>query len=122
MNQSSKGPGGAAGLPIPEYDQLTPGELEHRIRSLEPEGVDRLLAHEREHADRPQVVNLLTERLAQMEEGSPPTPGGDPRPGHADGGRGGSPVHPQTSPQPFHSPPHGTPQQPARPKADERRP
>ncbi|SFD27985.1 hypothetical protein [Streptomyces aidingensis] len=109
-------------LPIPGYDQLTPGELEHRIRSLGPGELEKLLAYERAHADRPAVVRLLSHRLADLQAGATPTPGGEGRPGHADATRTGSPVQPGTSPQPFSAPPHGNPRQWGKPKGDDRIP
>jgi hypothetical protein len=105
-------------LPLPDYDRLSLGELEHRIRPLSSGDLEQLLRYEREHADRTPVTGLLTTRLAQLEAGAEPTPGGEPRPGRAEETRGTSPVSPATSPEPTHPPPHGTPHQSGKPKAD----
>ncbi|HZG03594.1 MAG TPA: hypothetical protein VE546_08475 [Streptomyces sp.] len=105
-------------LPLPDYDHLSAGELEHRIRPLSPEALEELLRYEREHAGRPQVIALLTARLRQLEAGSPRSAGSTEPPSAPRGEPGGSRVSPATSPQPHHPPPHGTPDQPARPKGD----
>ncbi|MCP9959957.1 MULTISPECIES: hypothetical protein [Streptomyces] len=101
------------GLPLPDFDHLPTGALESRIRSLRSEELDRLLRYEHEHADRPQVVQLLTSRKRQLDAGAEPT-GGDPsafRPEQAGRPSGGSRVSPTTSPEPSSPPSHGTPEQ-----------
>jgi hypothetical protein len=106
-------------LPLPDYDHLPIGGLESRIRSLNAEEVEELLAYERTHADRLPVTELLTARLEQLKAGAEPT-SGDPgalRPEQAEG-HAGSPVSPATSPQPSSPPPHGTPDQRGKPKGD----
>ena len=50
-------------LPLPNFDQLPLGTLGHRIRSLTEDDLRRLLDHEREHAARVPVTELLTGRL-----------------------------------------------------------
>ncbi|MBO8194713.1 hypothetical protein ITI46_24100 [Streptomyces oryzae] len=62
-------------LPLPDYDQLPAGSVEHRIRSLGSDEVQRLLQYEQEHADRPQVKQILTARLDQLESGAEPSEG-----------------------------------------------
>ncbi|MDT0386619.1 hypothetical protein [Streptomyces sp. DSM 41921] len=107
-------------LPLPDYDHLPIGGLESRVRSLSADEVEALLAYERSHADRLPVTELLGSRLEQLRAGAEPT-SGDPnalRPETGHGGRGGSRVTPATSPQPHSAPPHGTPDQPAQPKAN----
>jgi hypothetical protein len=114
MNASS-----GNGPPLPGYDRLTAGEIEHRARSLPADELDRLLAYERAHADRAPVVQVLTARRDQLASGAEPSPGGrDPEAPHSR--RAGSPVGPETAGEPVHPPPHGTPRQPAKPKGDAR--
>ncbi|AXK33259.1 hypothetical protein DVA86_11950 [Streptomyces armeniacus] len=96
-------------LPLPDYDQLPVAGLEHRIRPLAGDDVRRLLDYERAHANRPQVVEMLTARLRQLDAGAEPS-SGDPEAEHSDrpeAARGGSPVSPDSSAEP--SPPlrHG---------------
>ncbi|MHA6802738.1 hypothetical protein [Salinifilum ghardaiensis] len=82
-------------LPIAGFDELPLNTLQHRIRSLTSDQLELLLAHEQEHADRVQVVELLNNRLEELAAGAEPTPGeGEPidvpgRTAH------GSPVGPQ---------------------------
>ncbi|WP_149182861.1 hypothetical protein [Streptomyces sp. TRM49041] len=113
-------PSDRGGLPLPDFDHLPVGTLEHRIRSLRSDELDRLLRYEHEHADRAHVVQLLASRKRQLDEGATPS-GGDPsafRPEQAERTRGGSPVSPATSPEPSSPPPHGTPDQRGKPKGD----
>jgi hypothetical protein len=110
---------GRGTLPLPDYDQLPLGGLESRIRSLTTEEVEELLAHERTHADRLPVTEVLTARLEQLKAGAEPT-SGDPgalRPERTERATG-SPVSPATSAQPAGPPPHGTPDQRGKAKAD----
>ncbi|MFC8917936.1 hypothetical protein ACGF5F_30220 [Streptomyces sp. NPDC047821] len=107
-------------LPLPDYDELSVGTLEHRVRSLGVPELDQLLHYEHEHADRPMVVQVLTARKRQLDAGAPLS-GGNPaafKPEAAGHGHGGSPVSPATSPEPMSPPPHGTPDQPGKPKGN----
>ncbi|PZH17641.1 hypothetical protein C1I97_04855 [Streptomyces sp. NTH33] len=106
-------------LPLPDYDQLSRGSLESRVRPLTAEQVEELLAHERTHADRLPVTEVPAARLAQLQAGGRPTQG-DPaalRPEQGEG-RADSPVTPATSPEPLGPPPHGTPDQRGKPKGN----
>lgn len=105
-------------LPIPDYDRLGVGDLEHRIRSLPAASLRELLEYEREHAARLPALKLLEARLQQVEEGAPLSPGGEPPPPPPDHPRG-SPVSPATGGHPIHPPPHGETAQPGRPKGDQ---
>ncbi|MET9290738.1 hypothetical protein [Streptomyces sp. NPDC003077] len=108
------------GLPLADFDELPVGELEHRIRSLTSGELEELLRHERAHADRAAVVQLLTARLGQLERGGTPSPGGsEPRPAGSQPSRSSSPVSPSTSAEPIHPPPHGHPGQPGKPKGNQ---
>jgi hypothetical protein len=85
-------------LPLPDYNQLETGSIEHRIRSLEVGQVRELLRHEEATAHRPRVIAILSARIDQLEAGAQPS-GGDP--GNAppvSGAAGGSPVDPSHSP------------------------
>jgi hypothetical protein len=85
-------------FPIRDYDQMSVGDLQHRIRSLSGDELERVLAHERERANRAQVVQLLIARLAELADGGQPA-GGDQRnaPG-ATSTTGTPPVSPEHSP------------------------
>ncbi|MFF8831432.1 hypothetical protein [Streptomyces sp. NPDC015131] len=65
-------------LPLPDYDELTVGTLEHRIRELGVPELDQLLHYEHEHADRAMVVQVLTARKRQIDAGAPLS-GGKPK-------------------------------------------
>ncbi|MEU3192801.1 hypothetical protein ABZ686_19690 [Streptomyces sp. NPDC006992] len=96
-------------LPLPDFDQLPAGAVEHRIRPLSGEDVQRLLDHERAHANRTQVVHFLTARLDELAAGAEPT-GGDPqgeRPERSDGASGRSPAAPDTAAEPSEPLRHG---------------
>ncbi|PRH77326.1 hypothetical protein C6N75_20900 [Streptomyces solincola] len=58
-----------AGLPLPDYDTLSVGTLEHRIRGLGSDDVEKLLHYEHTHGDRAMVVQVLASRKHQIEEG-----------------------------------------------------
>ncbi|KAA6212301.1 hypothetical protein CP973_22985 [Streptomyces albofaciens JCM 4342] len=107
-------------LPLADYDHLSVGEIESRVRSLTSEELEAVLRHERSHANRPAVLAALTARRDQLAAGAEPTQG-DPdavRPQERPGQQGGSPVSPSTAAPPIHPAPHGTPDQPARPKGN----
>ncbi|NHD18147.1 MULTISPECIES: hypothetical protein [Actinopolyspora] len=83
-------------LPIPEFDELPLTTMQHRIRSLEEEQLNTLVEHERAHADRPQVLELLNTRLEELRAGATPTEGGEGKPAdQPEHGRGGSDVTPK---------------------------
>ncbi|NKY87321.1 hypothetical protein [Nocardia veterana] len=85
-------------LPLPDYDQLTVGSIEHRARALDAGQVRQLLDHERSAAHRPRVIEILSARLDQLAAGAEPS-GGDP--GQAppvSGHAGGSAADPSHSP------------------------
>jgi hypothetical protein len=64
-------------LPIPDYDHLPIGSLFHRIRSLDDGQLQQLLAYEQAHAARLPVIQALTVRGEQLQDGAQPS-GGDP--------------------------------------------
>lgn len=106
-------------LPLPDYDNLPVGSLQHRIRSLSSDEVRQLLDYEHEHNDRAQVVTILSERLEELREGAEPGPGRQlDDPVETENTAHGSPVDPSGSPQPMHPPRHGTGELPGKPKAD----
>ncbi|KAF4407871.1 MULTISPECIES: hypothetical protein [Streptomyces] len=105
-------------LPLPDYDQLSAGTLEHRLHTLDSAELETLRHYEQEHANRAPVLTLITSRLRQLEEGSTPSPGGSDLHQTPRSSAGGSPVSPATSPEPIHPPPHGTDDQRGKPKGN----
>jgi hypothetical protein len=80
-------------LPVPDYDHLPVGSLEHRIRALDVDGLTTLLDYERAHADRLPVVEILDRRLTALRSGEAQPSGGDPgaaQPEHAPAPAGGT--------------------------------
>jgi hypothetical protein len=110
-------------LPLRDYDHLPLAALGHRIRSLTGGQIRQLLRYEREHANRPAAVRIFQARLAELEAGQTPSPGGQqagpewPEPASA-----GPAAGPATTAPPSSPPPHGTPAQPARPKGNRQSP
>ena len=105
-------------LPLPDYDHLPLAALQHRIRSLDADGLATLLAYEVSHADRLPVVEAMRHRLAALDEGAEPS-GGSPlaaTPEAAPAAAAGSPVSPVTSGPPMNPPSHGDPTNPAQPR------
>lgn len=100
----------AEDLPIPGYDHLTVETLRHTIRSLDEDGLARLLEYERGHADRPLVKQILVARMEELAAGATPSPGGS-TPGPPPPGRSESDlsVRPDTAAHPINPPPHGVP-------------
>jgi hypothetical protein len=83
--------------PIPDFDQLSLGELRHRVRSLDERELRTLIEHEREHGDRVPVLELLRARLDQLADGAQPSPGDPEQAAKVSGHAGGSPVQPATA-------------------------
>lgn len=96
-------------LPLPDYDELPLGTLRHRMRALSEEEIRLLLEHERNHADRVPVIELLTSRLGELEQGATPSPGSQTEmPEVAEHKRAGSPVTPSGPRETGRPTPHGT--------------
>jgi hypothetical protein len=105
-------------LPLPDYDHLPTGSLAGRIRSLDVDQLDLLLAYERAHGNQLDVVTVLEQRRAQVQEGAPLS-GGDPlaaTPEADPGSPAGSPVTPATEGPSMNPPSHGDPTNPAQPR------
>ena len=99
-------------LPLPQYDDLTVGEIESRVRTLDPGGVEALIAYERAHAARTQVLLVLETRAERLRDGAEPTGGSPevPGAGHAADGPAQAPrtEGPQAANPPFQGVPGGS--------------
>jgi hypothetical protein len=62
-------------LPLPDYDHLPTGSLASRIRALDGDGIEELLAYERAHAHRLPVLLVLEHRREELAAGALPTSG-----------------------------------------------
>lgn len=108
-----------AELPLPDYDHLPVGTLQHRIRSLTLEQVRQLTDYENAHARRSPVLEVLRHRIDQLAAGAEPSSGSQQtRPEQPPPPEKGSPVSEQTAAPPAGPPPHGVPLQPGKPKGD----
>jgi hypothetical protein len=106
-------------LPLPDYDHLPVDGLTSRIRSLDTAGLETLLAYERAHANRLQVVTIMENRLTSLRAGAEPS-GGDPTAPAADDpvpAAAGSKVSEATSGPPVNPPSQGDPTNPAQPRS-----
>jgi hypothetical protein len=112
-------------LPLRDYDHLPVSAVAQRIRSLTSDELGQLLDYERAHAARPAVEQVMRTRLAELRAGAEPTGGRRqtgpdwPEPAAA---RRPPNSEPTAAGPPSFPPPHGTPDQPARPKADKQSP
>jgi hypothetical protein len=107
-----------ADIPVPDADHLPLGDLLHRIRALDADGVRRLLDHETSHARRPAVVQALRARAEELAAGATPS-GGDPAAPSAAAApppASAPAVSPATSGPPQNPPSHGDPTNPAQPR------
>lgn len=86
--------------PLPHYDELSVGDLRHRIRSLTREQLGTLADYERGHADRVAVLQLLEARQTELDEGAEPTPGDPANTPAGPPAEGGSSAGPQTGAEP----------------------
>ncbi|QBI54513.1 hypothetical protein [Streptomonospora litoralis] len=105
--------------PIPGYEGLPIGTLQHRVRALTLEQMRDLIDYESGHADRTNVLAILRSRLDELENGAEPS-GGDQtfHPETPEAPRGGSDVSSRGQAPHGNPPPHGVPAQPAEPKGD----
>ena len=108
----------SADLPLPDYDHLPTGSLQHRLRTLTREQLQVIADYERQHAHRPLVQTLIEARLAELDAGAEPS-GGAPdavQPEHAPAPGGQSPVTPATSGPKLNPPSQGVPSNPSQPR------
>lgn len=70
----------ATELPLPEFDELPVNTLKHRIRSLTRQELVTLREHERAHANRVPVLEVLDRRIEELDQGATPTPGPEEQP------------------------------------------
>ena len=69
LDGAARGSGAADGLPLAGYDGLTVPQLRARMRTLDPAQLRALIAHERAHAGRDEVVAMFERRIAKVEGG-----------------------------------------------------
>jgi hypothetical protein len=64
---STEAPAAGAALPLANYDELTLPSLRARLRTLSAPQVAELLAYEKSHADRGDIVTMFERRIAKLE-------------------------------------------------------
>jgi hypothetical protein len=108
-------------LPIPDFDHLAVGSLEHRIRSLDAAAIERLIDHERSHGKRQRLLLILQSRLDALHSVAQPPSGRSPATATGNlttrgmpGESSGSPVTEGPSVNP---PSQGVPTNPAQPRS-----
>jgi hypothetical protein len=84
-------------LPLPDYDQMSLGDLRHRVRSLDEAELVEVLNHECAHAARVPVLEILETRLHALQAGAEPSSGDPRRAPEVTGAKGGSPVQQATA-------------------------
>jgi hypothetical protein len=106
-------------LPLPDYDHLPLGSLQHRIRTLDEAALRGVLAYEEAHGHRLPVLQVLRNRLEELDQGAQPSGGSPlaPAPEHAPPADAASAVSPVTSGPAMNPPSHGTPENPAQPRS-----
>ena len=61
-------PAEAAALPLPNYDELSIASLRARLRNLSADQLTVLIAYEKGHADRADVISMFERRIAKLAE------------------------------------------------------
>jgi hypothetical protein len=109
----------SAELPLPDYDHLPTGSLQHRIRTLTREQLQAIADYERQHAHRPLVETIIQARLTELDSGAEPSGGAADalQPEHAPAPAGQSPVTPATSGPKMNPPSQGVPSNPTQPRS-----
>lgn len=80
-------------MPLPDYDELSFGTLQHEVRSLDDAQLEHLVEHEQQHGNRVAVLELLRVRRQELADGAAPAPGNQQeRSGRAADDPSGSPV------------------------------
>ena len=105
-------------LPLPDFDHLPLGSLQGRIRSLDGDALEALLAYERAHGDRLPVTQVLERRLAAVRDGAELSSGspGAATPEVQQAPAPASKASPAQQGPPVNPPSHGDPTNPAAPK------
>ncbi|BBY51909.1 hypothetical protein MARA_53770 [Mycolicibacterium arabiense] len=86
-------------LPLPDYDEMSLGDLRSRIRALDAAELDAVMTYEAGHAARVPVLEVLEARSRELADGAQPS-GGDPSNAPSvEHGSGGSRVSESTAAQ-----------------------
>ncbi len=102
-------------LPLPDYDHVPLAVLPSRITSIDEQGLNQIVAYEREHGNRLPVIVTLESRLEAVRNGAAVggrTPDDLPEVSET---QHGSKVTPATSGPPTNPPAKSSPMNPAQP-------
>jgi hypothetical protein len=105
-------------LPMPDFDHLPLATLQHRIRSLDLDQLQRVADYERAHGNRAPVLTVVDARLRELRGGAEPS-GGAPdaaTPEAAPAPAGDTGISPQTAGPKQNPPSQGVPSNPAQPR------
>lgn len=69
--EASAGPETSSALPLANYEELSVASLRARLRNLSNDDLSQLMAYERAHQDRPEVIKMFQNRLIKMTTGLP---------------------------------------------------
>jgi hypothetical protein len=69
--EASAGSETSGALPLANYDELSVASLRARLRNLSNDDLTLLMAYERAHQDRPEVIKMFQNRLIKMTTGLP---------------------------------------------------
>ena len=61
----------SSALPLANYDELSVASLRARLRNLSNDDLTGLMAYEKAHQDRPEVIKMFQNRLIKMTTGLP---------------------------------------------------
>jgi hypothetical protein len=106
-------------LPMPDFDHLPLATLQHRIRSPDLAGLERVAEYERRHGNRAPVLTIVEARLTELRNGAEPSPGAPdaatpetaPPPSRDTG------ISPATAGPKQNPPSQGVPSNPAQPRS-----
>jgi hypothetical protein len=105
-------------LPMPDFDHLPLATLQHRIRSLDLDGLQQVAEYERLHGNRAPVLTVVDARLNELRNGAQPSPGSPDAatPEAAPPPSGDTGISPQTAGPKQNPPSQGVPSNPAQPR------
>lgn len=60
----------SAELPLPNFDEMSLGDIQHKVRSLTRDEVEAVLTYEAGHAARVPVLEIVEARMRELEDGA----------------------------------------------------
>ena len=103
-------------LPLPDYDHLPAGTLPSRISGLAEADVAQLITYEKAHGNRLPIVQILEQRLHDLQGGAEPTGPATPTTPEVNTGQPVTQEASNTPGPPINPPSQGDPTNPAQPR------